>query len=222
MNKLSVVVSVNKAFLWKNLFDTLVQNSIDLELIFVGQWNDPEPDIPCIKIRTGVKASHCWEIGARAATGEFLCLTCDDCLYTSGFFDEAINHLSKPYDMVSAQYTMNNSHHIDYHRMFNQPNMPILPICGVVRTADHHAVGGIDNRFNFCVWDTDIYMRFWEKGGTTTMLNHHRCNEIMQYSSMSQKHAGEDCNTLRNFWYENGVFLNKRKVPIQSFNNGFV
>lgn len=64
-------------------------------MIFVGPAGpeDGSLSVPTRFIEVSdltVGAARCWEIGARAATGELLGLAPDDVVYTTGFLDAVV------------------------------------------------------------------------------------------------------------------------------------
>lgn len=201
MPTISIVVSVNKSTFWQKFCEVKSQNNVDMEIIFVGFWDKDIPGLPIKTVYTQAKATECWEIGARLATGKYLCLSTDDLSFTPGFFDEAIKYINRPFDMVTAQYHY-NGHNLGLAamQMFNQPHRPILPISGLTFKESFHKVGGIDSRFDWVLWDTDLFMRFCEAGGETKVLEGYSCNEDSSQSSMYLRHH-KDRGFIGSLWH---------------------
>ncbi len=182
--KLSIVVATNRDAFWRRFCDALVSNAVPLEVLFVGPNGAGEPGLP-VPARfidvpdVTVGAARCWEIGARAATGDLLCLAADDVVYSPGFFDVVAAEASKPHDphdMFTALY-LDNGSALPAQTIWCVPGMPLLPVCGVVYTETHHAMGGIDKRFHDVYWDADLYMHLHQLSGRTVMLEGHTCHE---------------------------------------------
>lgn len=206
--KLSIVVATNKATYWARFCDALSKNDAQVEVLFVGPIG-PGVDGLSVPARfidipdPGIGAARCWEIGARAATGDLLGLAADDCVYTPGYLDAVVAAASlphNPFDTFTAKYIHNGNDDSAGQRMRSVQVMPILPIGGFSFTEDHHVIGGIDKRFHGVFWDADLYMHMYQLGGRTTLLEGHTCEEQNTTHNLYQQCSWNDGLVLDALW----------------------
>lgn len=223
--KVTIALSTNRPHYWQRFCENVSHNSVQLELIFVGPSsleNLPRLTIKPKFISTNALPALCWEIGARAATGDLLCLSGDDFCYEPGFFDHVVAAAKlrrAKYDMFTGRYVHNGKEQAPGQMMLSGKNMPLLPVAGVGYTEDHHKLGGIDKRFQATLWDTDLYQRFFQAGGGTTLLPGHAIQEIGTDSTMFVKFSEIDKVILKQLWFKNGQPTLERSSPIQSYSN---
>jgi hypothetical protein len=222
MPKISISVSTNKTLYWQRLCESLAQNSIDMEVMFIGPVPEPHKislPIPVRFFTTDVNPALCWEIGARKATGELLCFLADDCIFSPECLDDAwkASRVMGEYDMVTAHYFERNVDKLPNMRMMSNQNMPLLPVCGFLFTASHHKIGGIDRRFQAVLWDVDLYQRFIWAGGKTILLENHVIHELGDESRMWQRNAPHDMPILENIWSSLTDPKTGRVVAVESY-----
>lgn len=206
--KLSVVVATNRNAFWRGFCDSLANNRAEMEVIFVGPIGIGEPGLPVpsrfIDIPDPtVGAARCWEIGARAASGDLLGLMADDCVLSPGCLDAVVSAASLPHhpcDTFTARYFHNGHDESAGQRMWSIPAMPLLPVGGFGFTEAHHALGGIDKRFHAVFWDADLYMSLHAAGGRTTLLDGHTCHEQHTSHSLYHLNAPHDGEVLMRMW----------------------
>jgi hypothetical protein len=216
--KLSIVVATNKATYWARFCEALAKNDAQMEVIFVGPVGSLLANLlssasgnVSLAVPTrfidiwdpAVGAARCWEIGARAATGELLGLAPDDCVYSPGFLDAVVAAASlphNPYDMFTAHYFHNGNDGLSNQHMWSIPEMPLQPVAGFAFTEDHHRIGGIDKRFHGVFWDADLYLHMYQLGGRTTLLGDHICHEQNADHSLYGHNNGADAVVLQSLW----------------------
>lgn len=206
--KVTIALSTNRPHYWHRFCENVSHNNCELEVIFVGPSGrmDGLPLSPRF-INSNAMPALCWEIGARAATGDLLCLSGDDFCYDPGFFDHVVAAAKlrrAKFDMFSGRYVHNGKEQIAGQMMLSGPNMPLLPVAGCGYTEDHHKLGGIDKRFQATLWDTDLYQRFFQAGGGTTLLPGHAIREVGHDSTMFVKYSEIDKVLLRRLWFKDG------------------
>ena len=211
--KLSLAVATNRNMYWRRLCESLAQNSVEMEVIFVGPVNGGMKDLP-VPVRfidvpePDIGPARCWEIGARAATGDLIALPPDDVVYTPGFLDvvaDAASMLHNPHDMFTARYVHNGNDSTGAMRMHSAPEMPLVPIGGFAYTATHHRIGGIDRRFTGVYWDSDLYTDLCMRGGCTTLLDGYTCSEVNPGHELYGRCSGADGPVLAALWPLLGV-----------------
>lgn len=93
--KISIIASAVRKQWFELFLNSLVGAKIPIEVIFVGRLSQEEVkefyNCPYFKyITTGdIKPAQCYEIARRAATGELIHFSADDCEYEYGLFDLA-------------------------------------------------------------------------------------------------------------------------------------
>src|SRR3990167_10199421 len=129
---ISLVASAIKTNLWNDFMKSLESNSIDYEVIFVGDVK-PECDIPKLKwIYSKVKPAQCYQIGYNIAQGELISWTADDAIYSNRALDIIYDfHKKQNEDKLITGFTVyeNNGSTLsktsDGHRLstYNSPQM---------------------------------------------------------------------------------------------------
>ena len=206
---ISISVSTNRSKYWSRFCEALALNSVELEVIFVGPVSalprDPLP-VPArfIDVPEEICPAQCWEMGARAARGELLGLSCDDFVFSPGFLDAVAveaGKFSHDMDMISARYVDNGRESLSEQHMASGEDMPLLPLAGFYTTESYHRLGGIDRRFIGTLWDVDLYMHRYSLGGRTVLLEEHSCSEL-DYSnhSLCSRFKTKDENILAELW----------------------
>ena len=207
MSKLRIVVATNRTQFWEQFVTYMSQNSVEHEILFVGPAME-HPSVPAHVSFVDVPphasgAARCWEIGARMAKHELLGLMPDDVLFTSGFLDAVVEEAAKPhhcYDTFTARYMHNGKDSLADQRMWGDPALPLLPLCGFSYADAHYKIGGIDKRFNAVFWDSDLYMHMNQLGGGVTLLYEYMCYEHRIEHDLCNQHAAHDGKVLAELW----------------------
>ena len=221
MSKVTVVVSTNKTTYWQRFCDAIAQNNLPVDIIMVGPLGNQGIKLPVSvrHIKSNARPAMCWAIGCREATNEFVCPAADDCIFTPHFFDAAVAampHLGE-FDMLTGRYFNNGCDQFGGMRIMSVHSMPLLPVGGVSRTASYRKLGGIDKRFHAVVWDTDLYQRHLEAGGTTTLMEGHSYHEVSDGHSMFVANHEADVSTLRSFWFTGKQPNLHRSRPVEPY-----
>ncbi len=223
MSKLSVVLSTNRPHRWAKFCESLMLNSTEMEIIFVGPnsaSDSPPLPITCRFITTNDSPAKCWERGVRVATSDFLCMTCDDFSYTPGFFDDAIE-LAKTSKMIyhtyAGRYIHNGADDTHAMMMLGHKSMPFLNVGGLSFVEGHHKIGGIDKRFVATLFDCDLYMRMFVEGGRCTLIPRHATYEDGHDSTMFNTYSAQDKAILKSLWFDSETPQLVRKSPVESY-----
>ncbi len=231
--KVSVPTSTNRPTFWRRFCEALSKNSVELEVIMVGPFDDAAKEIklpiPVRYIQSNANPTLAWEIGARQATGDFLSFGADDFCLSPGFLDDAVKAYQNltEFDMIAARYYKNNEDLFGGMRLSSIPDMPLTPVHGVVRASAHKSAQGIDRRFHAVLWDADLYMRFYQAGGRTTLLEGHRIDEIdhnsetgftiLDDTSLFTRNCVRDHQVLSDMWFVGGRPQLFRNAPVAPY-----
>lgn len=221
--KITVATCTNRPHYWPRFCENLAKSAVELEVIFIGpvsKSDAPKLPVPVKYITTNAKPALAWEMGARAATGELLCLSGDDFVYSDGFFNdtERVARASRTrFDMFTARYVHNNKEQIAGQMYLGHNSMPLMPVAGIMYTEDHHALGGLDRRFHATLWDTDLFCRAYAAGGRTTLMCGHTVHEIGHDSTMFVRFSGQDKAVLEPLWAYNPTDILRRNSPLEPY-----
>jgi hypothetical protein len=211
---------------WMDYYNYVGENDISFEIIFVGP-NTPKFKLPdnFRFIHSTTKPAQCFEIGRRAALGNLLINTGDDCVFAT---DHPLDKLYSIYSeqaneklIVSCRYMQNgvDRSETDHYFFCTDHSSPVMPLCMFMSRKLYDIVGGVDRNFVGVFWDLDIAMRVYAVGGTVIMSNVY-CNEDKSKkgdSDLCAKFGGPDRGFLEYLWVENGKVHFNRKIPFAPF-----
>lgn len=174
--QLSLIASSVRHWLWPEFCESLIENTIDFEVVFVGSLDafQVRPYLakyPFLRyIHTGnIKPAQCYEIARRNATGEAVHWTCDDGEYAPGLLDRVWEfYASAPNkSVVSIRTNENNSRNqLDNFRLIgNNQNTPLMAPLGLMGRVYLQELGGFDQRFLCGQYENDVVMRVRADGG---------------------------------------------------------
>ena len=225
---ISILISSNKPFLWKRLYDSLMKkNEIPVEIIFVGP-NSPSFKLAnnCKFIRTKVKPSQCWEIASREAKGKYFFISSDDLLFSKCFLNivyKQIQRDKKYIYCISFKKRYKNkkiiSDKITQKLKKKDENSPILGIISLFNSKEWRRIGGIDKRFISIQWDIDMQLRFFENGYNLFLIKDCYVIEILTKKKHLTRFAGKDKKTLKSFWIKEKKYYKNRLYPVESFSD---
>lgn len=215
----SLVASANRIEWWMRFYESLKNNTIPFEVVFVGnvQPNFTLPDNFRFFYAT-VKPAQCYEYGFRMAKGEFIHWTADDASYNyRGPLGECPNPLDRA---VTRWRNLDAKHGNDkksviafrpiedggdvwnFHHFFGGwPHTPMMaPFVLINREYFVNHLGGYDRRFVSGQSENDVIMRVYEDGGRLEVAH-----EAMLYVHHRQVHprdpyTGKEDNKFRK-WY---------------------
>src|SRR3990167_967619 len=105
--QVSLVASANRIQWWMRFYDSLKENTLNWEIVFVGNI---KPDFALPEnfkfIYATVKPAQCYEIGFRAARGELIHWTADDADYNhrSNECPDSLDRAYKHWQDMDARY----------------------------------------------------------------------------------------------------------------------
>lgn len=229
--KITFGASAIRPNLWEGLLNSLKDNELKYEVIFVGDVR-PQFDIskyPEMKyIYATVKPAQCYSIAFNNSEGHLLSWFADDCVYSPKAVDIMYNFF-KSFNtdkLVTAFRTIEDGKDITEVHRFRGRDMssPRMAPFGVVDRKLFHSLGGYDKRFLCGQSENDVVMRVLEIGGrvevcpnASAIVAHQEAHREGTKFRTNNYHI--DRRALENEWVENGVILSKRKTPVQSFDN---
>ena len=216
--QVSLVASANRVEWWDRLYNSLLGNALNWEVIFVGDKPPLHTMPPNFKwINATVKPAQCYEIGFRAAKGELVGWTADDANYNEPSLN-CPNSLDIGYQAwknLESQFgndgksviAMNPCEdggfpQLKFHRFFggwlHTPTM--APFALLQRDYFVNKLGGYDKRFVSGQSENDVIMRVYEDGGRLEV-----CLDAKLYVHHRQVHrrdpnTGREKNDFR-AWY---------------------
>lgn len=213
---------------WEEFLDSLKNNEIPYEVIFVG---NVKPEFDTSKypefrhIFSTVKPSQCTHIAFMEANGELISLTADDVTYFSpnkkGALDNMYNFIMNfpegtSYNKLKIAYGFrmfedqfcNESSYRHYVVPKTSPNpfsSPLIYPFFVMYKRFYQEMGGYDNRFVCGQAETDLLLRIATKWGHTesslcsTSMVWGLHNKHNNMGSFRKYHAYE-CDLIRKLW----------------------
>jgi hypothetical protein len=224
--KVSICASAARPQQWLETYNSLKQNNIEWELIYVG------PNIPnfslssnFIYIQTNVKPAQCYEIAFRKARGELIHWTADDTIYPPNALENMYSFWKSFNDnkVVAAFRTVEDGKDItEVHRFRGKDqHAPRMAPFGVVNRELFNNLGGYDRRFICGQSENDVVMRFLSIGGRVEIssipvyVNHNKVHTNSTVFRSGFYH--EDRKVLESAWVKNGVIQSERLYPVESF-----
>jgi hypothetical protein len=166
--KISICFPTIRPHLWDKMYQSLLLNSIEWEIICggPGNWENAIPGPHFKFIETYVKPAQVYEICFRNAQGELLSWGTDDSYFDPGTLDNIYNmYQAEHYEqMVIAIRPFEDGIEITSHTFKGGATPPMAPF-GVVNTKKFHELGGYDKQFICGQAENDVVMRFMEIGG---------------------------------------------------------
>jgi len=230
--KVSIVASANRVKWWERFCNSLKDNTISFEVIFVGDTR-PMHNLPgwFRFIHATVKPAQCYEIGFRAAKGELIHWTADDADYvcrhpeTGNIHTKNIDRAyeawvdlekrtgNKKLSVIAMRPIENGGDVWKFHHFFGGwDNTPTMAPFGFVSRDKFHELGGYDSRFVSGQSENDVVMRFIEKGGAVEVVK-----DSLVYVHHQQVHPrdaiGKEDNKFRAWYNTDRMVLENCWIP---------
>jgi hypothetical protein len=211
---------------WMALYNSIGQNDIDFELVFVGP-NHPGYQLPknFRFLKSSVKPAQCLEAAFRNTCADYIMPIADDLEF------KTIRPLDKLYDLykscncdkvvVSSRMMTNGKDQSSFaHRFFTDKDSEfVMPLSGLISKKFYRSLGGIDRNFIAVMWDLDIAMRAYAQGGKVVMsdvyLNEDRSKTMG--SNLCNEFWSHDRKLLEKLWTVNGKLNLKRSRIVEPF-----
>ncbi len=223
---ISLFASAYRTKYWLDLYNSIGENSVDFELVFVGPIK-PSFTLPrnFKYIKSNTKPSQCFEIARRHTCGELLMHIGDDFEFKTKAPIDILYNTYKSHDkgklIVSCKTMVDgNDRTTTDHRFFvGDVNSPVMPQAGLLSRELYDEVGGIDKNFVAVLWDMDIAMRVHALGGDVIMADvfadELKCKS--EGSILCTEYWHHDRVLLEDLWVANGKVRHKRAKPFEPF-----
>jgi len=235
--KISVIGSAFRTKNWLKIYDSVSKNNINFEIVFVGP-NKPDFQLPdnFRFIQSDVKPVQCIEIAARAAKGELIQFVPDDCLFVLENSLELIYETYKKHNNYKNIFSMTycedgKENQEDNHRLDHEDkSTPIIGICNVISKSFFTELGGLDKSFIASMYDLDLSLRAFDRGGNVLMTDI-KINEKQiemsagshtsaEYWNMDRKHLFEIWTREKNKYYRNKKFTGFSDIDLLKYSQG--
>lgn len=215
--KISMCASAHKIHYWKNFYNSIGNNDVSFEIIFVGP-DDPDFKLPdnFRFIKSFVKPTQCYEIAIRNATGDLIIPVADDIVFRT----------ERPLDKLYSTYkNYNDDKLILSCRYMERGNLlppsahiyggVIMPFAGLMSKKLYKEIGGIDRNFKSSFWDIDIALRICAAGGRVILSDVCLDEHCGQGGSCNP----DDRSYLDALWITNNAVHFNRKAPFEPFSD---
>lgn len=232
---ISICLASVRPWLWKDFLESLYSNSINIEVIFVGDklsnniYTLP-PNIEIVPIYSTVKPAQAYQGAFNIARGELIHWSSDEAIYLPYSIDNMYKFHKNLniYKLITAFTVKENngetfSKTSDGHYIGNK-DTPRMACFGVINKAFMKQLGGFDRRFIAGQGENDLCMRCLERMGEikfnkdSTVEVYH--NKVNHNESLFRRWYPESRRFLERCWFSAGGKLsNSRLIPFEPFNN---
>jgi len=223
---ISIFASAHRPPNWLELYNSIGNNNITFELVFVGP-NYPDFTLPdnFIFIKSNLKPTQCIDIAIRNTSSDLIMNIADDCFFeTKRPLDklyDGYKKLDNPNLLFSCRYSLNGEiQPVNEHRFFiDDENSPIMPLAALMTKKLYFKIGGIDKNFLAIMWDLDLAMRVYKIGGevilSEVVLREDKTKNMG--SLLCDEHWSHDRTLLEYLWTSNRTLTFDRKEEVKSF-----
>lgn len=219
--KISLFASAIRPHLWTKFLRATSKSSIEHEIIFVGGVADDivkeiggeYPNFKYVKTEN-IKPAQCYEVGRRNCIGEVILWCSDDFLFPENGINK-IYEAWKSYDNDKVILALNthdpnsNSNILNEMRFYTRNlNTPQMAPAGCMSREYLERLGGLDKRYLFGHWESDICMRTLADGGwiyryEDIVIDIDRTNKNSAFNN-NWSGVNEDREILENSWVIGG------------------
>ena len=203
--KFSLVASSIRPDLWKFFMNSLHGNTVPLEVIFVGDVNaSAYPSHSKMRIiESKAKPAQCYEIGFRAAAGEWIHWTADDAEYEPRAWDAVwrmVESMKEPktiYEFATIEDRRDCTDH--HHLIGGKHDTPVMAPFGIINADFMTELGGYDRRFVCGQSENDLVMRAIHAGGRVQIMPY---KVIVDHTIKHQGNRGSAFRSGANGYYK--------------------
>ena len=244
MPQVSLFASSIRPNLWEMFFKSLEGTSVDVEVIFSGNLEaalsyELPKNVSFKYIKTAnIKPAQCYEVAARACTGELICWVADDCEFPNDVIGKAYRFYKEKCGRKDIVCIKSREHYgMTWHEcgakrhFFDNVNRwaPKMAPLGLMSREYYHALGGADRRYICGQWDNDLVMRLYNDGGLLYMFEDayieldHEGKHDPEFGTRGDRPFGKgyahDRKILESAWRKNGIMIGP--APFRRFDSGF-
>lgn len=234
--QISLFASAARPQYWKRLYDSLLNNTVTWELVFVG------PVFPMVPLPANfkfyfsyAKPAQCYEAASRYCRGEIIGWTADDADYEDPkyncknsldsvwqIYQESCQKYGDKKTIVSQRQHEDGGDNWDSHRFFHGDlASPMMAPFGFMNREWYRKLGGYDRNFICGQSENDMVMRGLQDGGRVVMamdahiyIHHREC-----HGEYTFRHGyTTDREFLESCWV-NGALSNTRIKQLEPFSD---
>lgn len=235
--KVSIVASAVRVKFWERFLNSLKQNKVKYEVVFVG---DKKPEFDTTKypefkyIYSPTKPAQCYAIGFRASKGELVHWSCDDAIYV---WNGKVDNIDKAYNSYKANESKYGDKKTviamrpiedggdvwDFHHFFGgSHNTPVMAPLGLMNRELLMELKGYHKNFISGQSENDLVMRVLEVGGRVDIcmdsyifIGHREAHEV---PNPFRQWYTADRKILEDAWVlPDGKISNTRLLPVEPF-----
>ena len=220
---------------WMRLYNSLLQNTVPFEIVFVG------PNYPIYPLpenfrfyRSSVKPAQAYEIALRNAKGILKGWTADDADY---LYKNCVNSLDSVWQVYNAccekykdektiismrQHEDGGDNWRDHRLVHARQDMPMMAPFALMNSKFYDQLGGYDRNFICGQSENDVVMRALEAGGRVEMamdahiyIHHSECHGEYTF----RKGYPDDRGYLEKCWLTGNTYSKTRLKPLERFDD---
>jgi len=221
----SVIVPTIRTSNWDVLLDSLSNNDIEYEVIFVGPEDNKKKLESNVRfIRTAVKPNQCIHIGILLSKGEYVINTADDYVFSNNALDllyKGLKSIGEDNHAVIGKFaagivsedgiievSQRKRRHMGFFGRYSGGYLKKNMYCPIIANGesilykkDHYLrLGGYDSRFISCYGDIDFCMRLLENDIKIEIVRGVKFIEVSESSIISGDQSNQDCALFYSLW----------------------
>lgn len=225
--KISLIASAARPAFWIRFYKSLLANTIDIEVVFVGPCA-PDYLLPknFIYRYSDCKPAQCYEAAARLSSGELIGWTADDADYNYAPVNcpNALDLIWQRYEaaknnkLILAMCPLEDSsaEWPNHHFFYGDKSTPIMAPFGFINREWFNSLGGYDRNFICGQSENDIVMRGLSDGGSIEIVeesklyvHHAQCHGDYPFRSGYD----QDRSYLESCWVNEGYGTYEKGLP---------
>ena len=206
---------------WKFISKEIHDDDFQYEIIFIGPKKSYADSLPpnCKFIKTFVKPSQCFQIGALNSKYDLICLLSDDISFSKKNILQQIDKNKKLIKNKKLLSLKLKSYGVKTWVPEKEYNYMQLPVAPILEKKLFFEVGGIDKGFLATFHDLDLYLRILSKGYQIKYLDiiiEERERNIIE-PSLYNRNSNFDKKYFQRLWFRKGKFNLKRVKKVKKF-----
>lgn len=207
---------------WKLIREDIHDSKFKYEIIFIGPKSSFIHNLPpnCKFIKTFVKPSQCFQIGALNSKYNLICLLADDIKFSKKNILKQIHRNKKLIENKKILLSLKlRSYGVKTWLPVKEYDYMNLPFAPIVEKKKFFELGGIDKGFLATFHDLDLYLRILSKGYNVKYLNitvEERERNLIE-PSLYNRNSSIDKIYFKKLWFSKGKFNLKRALKVKKF-----
>ena len=204
---------------WDYIQKSIHHNKIKYEILFIGpkKLGYKQTD-NCKFIKSYVKPSQCFQIGAAISKYNLICLLSDDIKFSK---KNILNQIKKNKKLIKKNILLSlklKSYGVKTWAPSKEYNYIRLPVAPIIEKNYFFKVGGIDKGFLATFHDLDLYLRILSKGYKIKYLDiiiEERERDHIE-PSLYHRNSSVDKKYFQRLWFKKGKFNLKESSKVKS------